>query len=316
MPKRLIDTELWNNEQIVEEFTCDDKYFWLYLLTSPHGSICGVMRYSPAIIGRDMGLHKDTIENLVYRFENNYKLIVVDKETKELLILNWYKWNWSTSGKLLQSVLNSKETIKSAFIQELVQERIDFVTGKTDRVSIPYVYPTISNTITNTNNIENSICKENYNKRNENVVQSSFLETDENPVQNEKVDLETETPTSTTSLIANNEKQELQQEANKSDERTDYDKIIDYFEKTWCIYPRKEGKVQAKTTFTHKVFDKDEEISRILARRVYKSLERQIQAWQNENNGAGRDKQYIPFFSSWLNDNFEDVPKKERGKIK
>lgn len=174
MPKRLIDTELWNNEQIVEEFTCDDKYFWLYLLTSPHGSICGVMRYSPAIIGRDMGLHKDTIENLVYRFENNYKLIVVDKETKELLILNWYKWNWSTSGKLLQSVINSKETIKSAFIQELVQERIDFVTGKTDRVSIPYAYPTISNTITNTNSIENSICKENYNKRNENIVQPSF----------------------------------------------------------------------------------------------------------------------------------------------
>lgn len=316
MPKRLIDTELWNNEQIVEEFTCDDKYFWLYLLTSPHGSICGVMRYSPAIIGRDMGLHKDTIENLVYRFENNYKLIVVDKETKELLILNWYKWNWSTSGKLLQSVLNSKETIKSVFIQELVQERIDFVTGKTDRVSIPYAYPTISNTITNTNNIENSIYKENYNKRNENVVQSSFLETDENPVQNEKVDSETETPTSTTSLIATNEKQGSRQGANKSDEQTDYDKIIDYFEKTWCIYPRKEGKVQAKTTFTHKVFDKDEEISRILARRVYKSLERQIQSWQNENNGAGRGKQYIPFFSTWLNDNFEDVPKKDRGKTK
>lgn len=167
------------------------------------------------------------------------------------------------------------------------------------------------------NNISNNIYinKENI-KRNENVVQSSFLETDENQVQNEKVDLETETPTSTTSLIATNEKQELQQEANKSDEQTDYDKIIDYFEKTWCRYPRKEGKVQAKTTFTHKVFDKDEEISRILARRVYKSLERQIQAWQNENNGAGRDKQYIPFFSSWLNDNFEDVPKKDRGKTK
>lgn len=163
-----------------------------------------------------------------------------------------------------------------------------------------------------TNNIDN---KENI-KRNENIVQPSFLANDENRVQNEKVDLETVTPTSTTSLIANNEKQELQQEANKSDEQTDYDKIIDYFEKTWCIYPRKEGKVQAKTTFTHKVFDKDEEISRILARRVYKSLERQIQAWQNENNGAGRDKQYIPFFSSWLNDNFEDVPKKGRGKIK
>lgn len=252
MPKRLIDTELWNNEQIVEEFTCDDKYFWLYLLTSPHGSICGVMRYSPAIIGRDMGLHKDTIENLVYRFENNYKLIFVDKETKELLILNWYKWNWSTSGKLLQSVLNSKETIKSAFIQELVQERIDFVTGKTDRVSIPYAYPTISNTITNTNNIENSICKENYNKRNENVVQSSFLETDENPVQNENVDLETATPTTTSSLIATDEQPSSQQKANKGTDTIVISALNDIYTKIESMYKKcgYKDKLAKKDTIT------------------------------------------------------------------
>ena len=317
MPKRLIDTELWNNEQIVEEFTCDDKYFWLYLLTSPHGSICGVMRYSPAIIGRDMGLHKDTIENLVYRFENNYKLIVVDKETKELLILNWYKWNWSTSGKLLQSVINSKETIKSVFIQELVQERIDFVTGKTDRVSIPYAYPTISNTITNTNNIENSICKENYNKRNENVVQSSFLETDENQVQNEKVDLETVTPTTTSSLIATNEQPSSRQKANKvTDTETKIEQVIDFFDKTYSLYPRKVSRGRAQTTFIHKVFARDYTESRKRALYIYKCLERQIVEWSNEGNGKGRGKDFMPYMSSWLNDNFEDVPKKERGKIK
>ena len=317
MPKRLIDTELWNNEQIVEEFTCDDKYFWLYLLTSPHGSICGVMRYSPAIIGRDMGLHKDTIENLVYRFENNYKLIVVDKETKELLILNWYKWNWSTSGKLLQSVINSKETIKSVFIQELVQERIDFVTGKTDRVSIPYAYPTISNTITNTNNIDNSICKENYNKRNENIVQPSFLANDENQVQNEKVDLETVTPTSTSSLIATNEQPSSQQKANKeTDTETKIEQVINFFDKTYSLYPRKVSRGRAQTTFIHKVFARDYTESRKRALYIYKCLERQIVEWSNEGNGKGRGKDFMPYMSSWLNDNFEDVPKKERGKIK
>lgn len=317
MPKRLIDTELWNNEQIVEEFTCDDKYFWLYLLTSPHGSICGVMRYSPAIIGRDMGLHKDTIENLVYRFENNYKLIVVDKETKELLILNWYKWNWSTSGKLLQSVINSKETIKSVFIQELVQERIDFVTGKIDRVSIPYAYPTISNTITNTNNIENSICKENYNKRNENIVQPSFLANDENQVQNEKVDSETVTPTNTSSLIATNEQPSSRQKANKGiDTETKIEQVIDFFDKTYSLYPRKVSRGRAQTTFIHKVFASDYTESRKRALYIYKCLERQIVEWANEGNGKGRGKDFMPYMSSWLNDNFEDVPKKERGKIK
>lgn len=252
MPKRLIDTELWNNEQIVEEFTCDDKYFWLYLLTSPHGSICGVMRYSPAIIGRDMGLHKDTIENLVYRFENNYKLIVVDKETKELLILNWYKWNWSTSDKLLQSVINSKETIKSVFIQELVQERIDFVTGKIDRVSIPYAYPTISNTITNTNSIENSIYKENYNKRNENIVQPSFLANDENQVQNEKVDLETVTQTTTSSLIATNEQPSSRQKANKGTDTIVISALNDIYTKIEFMYKKcgYKDKLAKKDTIT------------------------------------------------------------------
>ncbi len=176
MPKRLIDTELWNNEQIVEEFTSDDRYFWLYLLTSPHGAICGVMKYSPTIIGRDMGLHKDTIENLVYRFENNYKLIFVDKETRELMILNWYKWNWNKSEKLMQSVLNSKETIKSEHIKNLVQERIDWIGYGygMDRVSIGYGYPpntnTISNTTTNTKIGTNTYISTKNKESNNNIV--------------------------------------------------------------------------------------------------------------------------------------------------
>ena len=254
MPKRLIDTELWNNEQIVTDFTCDDRYFWLYLLTNPHGSICGVMKFSPAIIGRDMGLHQDTVINLAYRFENIYKLIVIDKDTRELLILNWYKWNWSTSEKLLSSVFNSKETIKSEFIKGLVQERIDLVTKKCE--NIPYPYGTISNT--------NNITKTNV---------------DDNTY-------------------------------------TTLEQVDDFFNKVYNLYPRKVSKEQARTTFTHKVFARDFTESRKRALHIYKCLERQIVEWSNEGNGKGRDKAYMPYMSSWLNDNFEDVPKKERGKTK
>lgn len=120
----------------------------------------------------------------------------------------------------------------------------------------------------------------------------------------------------TTSLTAPNEQPSSRQVANKDDSNNEYDKILKYFEQTWSIYPRKESKVQAKTTFTHKVYTKDEEISRATALKIYKILQRQNAVWENENNGNGREKQYIPLFSSWLNDNFEDVPKKERGKIR
>lgn len=150
MAKRLIDTELWNNEEIIENFTAEDKYFWLYLLTSPHNNICGVFKNSPTLIARDMGLHKDTIVNLLYRFEKVHNLIFADKETNEILILNWYKWNWTRSEDLMRTINKQMNEIKSKEILELLKERAFIVIGK-KTVIRPSQDHTITNTITNTN---------------------------------------------------------------------------------------------------------------------------------------------------------------------
>lgn len=152
---------------------------------------------------------------------------------------------------------------------------------------------------------------ENFTGGSENFAHNKevYIKDKENTKRNEEPDL-------TSLLTASNEQPSLRQKANKEDITSEYDKIIKYFEQTWSIYPRKEGKVQAKTTFTHKVYTKDDEVSRLNALKIYKILQRQIKAWDNENNGDGRKNQFIPHFSSWLNDNFEDVPKKDRGKIK
>ena len=155
MAKRMIDTELWNNEDIIENFTAEDKYFWLYLLTSPHNNICGVFKNSPNLMARDMGLHKDTIVNLIYRFENIHKLVYCDKETNEILILNWYKFNWTKSPKITTMIEKESNNLKSDKIKELIVERIGLIFENKDTVSIPYTYPT--NTNSNTNNINNNI---------------------------------------------------------------------------------------------------------------------------------------------------------------
>lgn len=158
--------------------------------------------------------------------------------------------------------------------------------------------------------------KENI-KRNENIVQPSFLANYENQVQNEKVDLEMVTPTSTPSLTATNEQPSSRQKANKgTDTETKIEQVIDFFDKTYSLYPRKVSRGRAQTTFIHKVFARDYTESRKRALYIYKCLERQIVEWANEGNGKGRGKDFMPYMSSWLNDNFEDVPKKERGKIK
>lgn len=154
MAKRLIDTELWNNEDIVEHFTAEDKYFWLYLLTSPHNNICGVFRNSPALMARDMGLHKETIVNLLYRFETIHKLISADKDTNEVLILNWYKFNWNKSPKLRILIDSELAKIASESIVKLVADRIKKVFDG-DTLSIPYTYPTNTNSISNTTSYNN-----------------------------------------------------------------------------------------------------------------------------------------------------------------
>lgn len=157
MAKRMVDTELWNNEEIIENFTAEDKYFWLYLLTSPHNNICGVFKNSPALIARDMGLHRDTVVNLIYRFERVHKLIYVDKETNEILILNWYKFNWTKSDDFIRTIEKQMSSIKSRDILTLIQERIIDKINKT--VSRPSQDGT--NTITNINN--NIVCIDDIN---------------------------------------------------------------------------------------------------------------------------------------------------------
>lgn len=131
MPKRMIDTDLWNDDDIIADFTAEDKYFWLYLLTNPHNNICGVSKYSPALIARDMGLHKDTIVNLIYRFENVHNRLYVDKETNEILILNWSKYNWTKSEDFLKTIEKKLAEVKSILIRNILIEKINEKLGKT-----------------------------------------------------------------------------------------------------------------------------------------------------------------------------------------
>lgn len=99
-----------------------------------------------------------------------------------------------------------------------------------------------------TNNIDN---KENI-KRNENIVQPSFLANDENQVKNEKVDLETVTPTSTSSLTATNEQPSSRQKANKGTDTIVISALNDIYTKIEFMYKKcgYKDKLAKKDTIT------------------------------------------------------------------
>lgn len=79
-----------------------------------------------------------------------------------------------------------------------------------------------------------------------------------------------------------------------------------WFSKTYELYPRKVGRVQARKTFDKKLKHFNRELAKEKAVRIYNILKKQKEAWANENDYQGRKIEHIPYFSTWLNANFED----------
>nr|DAH21350.1 MAG TPA: hypothetical protein [Bacteriophage sp.] len=101
---RNIQLSFWTDNKILDDFTPEDKYFYLYLLTNPHTNLCGCYEISYKSMMDDLGYNKDTILRLIDRFVNVHNVIRFNPDTKEILILNWYKYNWSKSDKTLAGV--------------------------------------------------------------------------------------------------------------------------------------------------------------------------------------------------------------------
>lgn len=184
--------------------------------------------------------------------------------------------------------------------------------------------PYVVQTTTKDTSINNtSINKENYIKesceiRNGNQVTTSFVVNNENLVHAQSVEIGTETPTSTNTnmFVVNNDKLVEQQKldlgtntpSSSKNNKVSVETINEYFDKTYAIYPKKVSKEQAKKTYEHKFRGLAQEDARKLANYIYINLEKQVQVWGNEYGGKGREREFVPHMSTWLNDNIPDSP--------
>lgn len=119
---RNISTAFWTDSKVDDEFTPEDKYFYLYLLTNPHTNITGCYEISIKQMSRETGYNEETILRLLKRFQGEHKVIQYDIKTKEVFLINWNKYNWNSSEKLKKSVLKVAEHIKSQSFKNLIFE--------------------------------------------------------------------------------------------------------------------------------------------------------------------------------------------------
>ena len=134
---RKINVNFWEDEKIIDEFTPEDKFFMLYLMTNPHTNQIGCYQISTRQMEFETGYLKETILKLIKRFEDVHRIIKYSEDTKEILILNWHKYNWSNSPKIFACMMKEYENIKSKGLKSIIDTLLIQYGYSIDNVSIP-----------------------------------------------------------------------------------------------------------------------------------------------------------------------------------
>lgn len=122
---RTISMSFWTDSKVVDDFTPEDRYFYLYLFTNPHTNLCGCYEVSIKQVAYETGYSLDSINMLLKRFEEVHNVIRYSDNTKELLLLNWHKYNWTSSDKFRKPLLKEISEVKDKAFREYLQNIAD-----------------------------------------------------------------------------------------------------------------------------------------------------------------------------------------------
>lgn len=137
-----VDVSFWTDSDVTENFTPEDKYFYLYLLTCPYANISGCYENSLKQMAYDTGYSRETVERLIDRFVNVHKVIDYSSENKEILVCNWGKYHWTTSSKYITALKRRIEDIKTKKFRDYLTNSLKIFqeNGGKRTEWIPYQY--------------------------------------------------------------------------------------------------------------------------------------------------------------------------------
>jgi DnaD/phage-associated family protein len=115
---RQLYTEFWS-DSFVLELTPEEKYFYLYLISNSKTTQCGIYEISKRTIETDTGYNRETVEKLIQRF-CDYKKILYCDDTKELMVINWIKYNVPNNLNAIKCVNKEISKIKHKEFVEIL----------------------------------------------------------------------------------------------------------------------------------------------------------------------------------------------------
>lgn len=113
--KRVVDTRFWNQVDVMERYSSQDKLFALYLMTCPRSTQLGIYSLPKRVIAFDMSLDDDQVGQLLARFQDDYQVIAYSDQTQEVAILDFLTYSLVKGGQPVERLLrNQAEDVRDS----------------------------------------------------------------------------------------------------------------------------------------------------------------------------------------------------------
>ena len=109
---RLVHTTFWTDAKVSEDFTPNERFFMLFLMTNDLSSQIGVYEIGKRRMAFMTGLTPEEIDHCINRLRE-YGVIDYDEKTHEVFIKNWSRYNWIKSPKVRECIFKELRGIKS-----------------------------------------------------------------------------------------------------------------------------------------------------------------------------------------------------------
>lgn len=107
--KRIVSTGFWDDRTVSDDFSPEDKYFMLYLLTNPHTTQLGIYELPISKAANELGYSQEVVKVLIDRFESKYGIIKYSKASGEIAIKNYLRHSIVKGGKPVMDCLLKEE---------------------------------------------------------------------------------------------------------------------------------------------------------------------------------------------------------------
>lgn len=154
--KRIVSTDFWTDDKVMDIFSPEDKLFFLYLMTNPHTTQLGIYHINKKIMAFEIGYSMESIGILIDRFED-YGLIRYSPATSEVAIKNYLRHSIVKGGKPVEDLLLREiAQVKDKSLLHYVYENLlqDDNLNATVKAVLPYLNENVNDNDNDNDNEE------------------------------------------------------------------------------------------------------------------------------------------------------------------